>query len=104
MYKRWGINVDYYGQQNCLPAFKQEWPEFVELGSQALQATLKRVDFAFMRFFKGLGGYPKFKGNRYYSGWTYPAKAGWKAQTDGKHGSLKLSNLGVVKMRGQART
>lgn len=104
MYKRWGISVDYYGQQNCLPAFKAEWPEFVELGSQALQATLKRVDFAFQRFFKGLGGYPKFKANRFYSGWTYPAKAGWKALTDGKHGRLNLSNLGSIKMRGQART
>ena len=104
MYKRWGISVDYFGQQNCLPAFKEEWPEFKELGSQALQATLKRVDFAFERFFKGLGGYPKFKGNRFYAGWTYPAKAGWKAESDGKHGSLKLSNLGSIKMRGQART
>lgn len=104
MYKRWGISVDYYGQQNCLPAFKEEWPEFKALGSHALQATLKRVDFAFERFFKGIGGYPKFKGNRFYSGWTYPCTAGWKAQTDGKHGSLKLSNLGAIKMRGQART
>ncbi|MGB3299147.1 MAG: transposase [Phormidesmis sp.] len=104
MYKRWEISVDYFGQQNCLPAFKEEWPEFKELGSQALQATLKRVDFAFERFFKGLGGYPKFKGNRFYSGWTYPAKAGWKALTDGKHGSLALSNLGTIKMRGNART
>ncbi len=104
MYKRWGISVDYYAQQNCLPAFKAEWPEFAELGSHALQATLKRVDFAFERFFKGLGGYPKFKGNRFYAGWTYPCKAGWKALTEGKHGSLKLSNLGVIKMRGNART
>lgn len=104
MYQRWGISVDYFGQQNCLPAFKEEWPEFTELGSHALQATLKRVDFAFERFFKGLGGYPKFKGNRFYSGWTYPCKSGWKALTEGKHGSLKLSNLGTLKMRGQART
>lgn len=104
MYKRWGISVDYYGQQNCLPAFKREWPEFAEMGSHALQATLKRVDFAFVRFFKSLGGYPKFKGNRFYSGWTYPCKSGWKAQTEGHHGSLKVSNLGTIKMRGKART
>ncbi|MBE9064463.1 RNA-guided endonuclease TnpB family protein [cf. Phormidesmis sp. LEGE 11477] len=104
MYKRWGISVDYYGQQNCLPAFKAEWPEFTELGSHALQATLKRVDFAFERFFRGLGGYPKFKGNRYYSGWTYPCKQSWKAQTDGEHGQLKLTNLGEISMRGKART
>lgn len=103
-YKRFGHSVDYFEQQNSLPDFKAVWPEFVALGSQALQATLKRVDFAYQRFFKGLGGYPKFKSIRHYSGWTYPAKAGWQALTEGKNGKLKISNLGEVKMRGQART
>ena len=79
MYKHWGISVTYYDQQNILPAFKEEWSEFIELGSQALQATLKRVDFAYQSFFKGLRGYPKFKSILKYSGWTYPAVAGWRA-------------------------
>ena len=105
MYKRWGISVDYFGQQNCLPAFKQEWPEYAELGSQTLQATLKRVDFAYQRFLRGIGGYPKFKSIRHFSGWTYPNKQSWKAHTDGKHGRLELRDLGVMlKLRGQART
>jgi putative transposase len=99
-----GQSIDYFAQQNCLPAFKECWPEFKALGSQALQATVKRVDFAFQRFFNGLGGYPKFRSIRHYSGWTYPAKAGWKAQTDGQNGILELSNLGGVKMRGKALT
>ncbi|MCG8361844.1 MAG: transposase [Pseudanabaenales cyanobacterium] len=104
MYKRWGISLTYYDQQNILPAFKEEWPEFVELGSQALQATLKRVDLAYQSFFKGLRGYPKFKSIRQYSGWTYPALAGWKALSDGENGKLRLSNLGEIQMRGKART
>lgn len=103
-YQKLGLSVGYFDQQNRLPEFKQVWPEYVELGSHALQATLKRVDFAYNRFFKGLGGYPKFKASRRYSGWTYPCKAGWKALTDGKHGQLSLTNLGVIRMRGQART
>lgn len=103
-YQKFGHCVTYLEQQNCLPAFKEVWPEYKELGSHALQATLKRVDFAFVRFFKGLGGYPKFKASRHYSGWTYPCGAGWKAETNGKHGHLKLSNLGRIQMRGQART
>jgi putative transposase len=103
-YQKLGVSVGYFDQQNRLPEFKQVWPEYVELGSHALQATLKRVDFAYNRFFKGLGGYPKFKASRRYSGWTYPCKAGWKALTDGKHGRLSLTNLGVIRMRGQART
>ena len=69
----------------------------------ALQATLKRVDFAFQRFFKLKSGYPKFKKSRYYRGWTYPGKAGWKIESSGHHGHLTLSNLGKIQIRGKAR-
>ncbi len=103
-YRRFGKSVTYYDQQNVLPAFKEEWPEYKELGSQALQATVKRVDFAFQRFFNGLGKYPKFKSSRDYRGWTYPATSGWKAHTTGDNGYLELSNLGSIQMRGKART
>jgi putative transposase len=72
-YQKFGHSVDYFEQQNCLPAFKEVWTEYKALGSQALQATLKRVDLAFLRFFGGLGGYPKFKSARHYRGWTYRA-------------------------------
>lgn len=104
-YKAFGHNVDYFEQQNSLPEFKQVWTEYQELGSQTLQATLKRVDFAFKRFFKGLSGYPKFKASRHYSGWTYPNKQSWKVLTNGKNGQLELRDLGfTLQMRGQART
>jgi putative transposase len=103
-YQRLGHSVNYLEQQNSLPAFKEVWPEYKELGSHALQATLKRVDFAFTRFFKGLGGYPKFKASRRYSGWTYPCGAGWQVDTNGKNGHLTISNLGKMQMRGKART
>jgi putative transposase len=103
-YQKFGHSVTYLEQQNCLPAFKEVWTEYKPLGSHALQATLKRVDVAFSRFFKGLGGYPKFKASRRYSGWTYPCKAGWKAESNGKNGYLSITNLGRIQMRGQART
>ncbi|MER3435900.1 MAG: transposase [Leptolyngbya sp. ERB_1_1] len=102
-YQKHGESVDYFDQQNRLPAFKAVWIEYKDLGSHALQATLKRVDFAFQRFFKGLGGYPRFKSIRDYSGWTYPCSAGWKAHTTGDNGYLDLSNLGQIQMRGKAR-
>jgi hypothetical protein len=41
-YERYGHRVDYYEQQNSLPAFKEVWTEYKQLGSQTLQATLKR--------------------------------------------------------------
>jgi putative transposase len=103
-WKRFKHSVGYLEQQNCLPEFKKVWTEYVECGSHALQSTLKRVDLAFQRFFKGIGGYPKFKASRRYSGWTYPCIAGWKVETDGSNGHLNLSNLGRIQIRGQART
>ena len=97
--------VDYFQQQNCLPAFKKEWVEFADLHSQALQSTVKRVDLAYNSFFQGLRGLPKFKSIRNYSGWTYSSKSGWKAKTNGKHGTVTLNDLGVtLKMRGKAKS
>jgi putative transposase len=104
-YQKFGKNVTYLAQQNILPAFKQEWVEYKELGSQALQATVKRVDFAFQRFFAGLGKYPKFKSSRYYRGWTYPAGSGWKTHTTDDNGALELLGIsGQIQMRGKGRT
>jgi transposase len=53
-YERFGHSDSYYEQQNSLPAFKEVWTEYKQLGSQALQATLKRVDLAYQSFFKGI--------------------------------------------------
>lgn len=103
-YQKFAHSVNYLEQQNSLPAFKEVWTEYKPLSSHALQATLKRVDFAFVRFFKGLGKYPKFKASRRYSGWTYPDKQSWKAHTTGGNGYLELANLGSIQMRGKART
>ncbi len=102
-YQREGRSIGYFDQQNALPRFKEHWQDYKELGSQALQATVKRVDFAFMRFFQGLGKYPRFKSSRYYRGWTYPGVAGWKTHSNGENGSLEISQIGKIQMRGKAR-
>lgn len=102
-YQKFNHSVSYFEQQNCLPAFKEVWTEYKEINSQALQATLKRVDFAFERWFKGLGKRPKFKSIRHYSGWTYPAKSGYSVESNGENGYLNLSKIGRIQMRGQAK-
>jgi putative transposase len=102
-YQKFNHKVDYFEQQNCLPAFKEVWIEYKELPSHALQATLKRVDYAFERWFKGLSKRPKFKSIRHYSGWTYPDKAGFKIESNGENGYLNLSKIGKIQMRGQAK-
>jgi putative transposase len=104
-YQKFGNKVDYYQQQGSLPAFKEVWTEYKLLNAGSLQATLKRVDFAYQRFFQGLGKYPRFKSIRHYSGWTYPeGRQGFKAHTAGVNGYLELGDLGFqVQMRGRAR-
>ncbi|GAX38775.1 putative transposase IS891/IS1136/IS1341 family protein [Nodularia sp. NIES-3585] len=102
-YQKFNHKVDYFEQQNCLPAFKKVWIEYKELPSHALQATLKRVDFAFERWFKGLAKRPRFKSIRHYSGWTYPDCAGFKVESNGENGYLNLSKVGSIQMRGQAK-
>jgi putative transposase len=102
-YQKFGHKVDYFEQQNSMPAFKEVWTEYKECNCMTLQATLKRVDFAFWRWFKGLGKRPKYKSIRHYSGWTYPSKTGWKTRTTGDNGYLELAKIGSIQMRGKAR-
>ena len=105
-YRKFNHSVDYFEQQASLPGFKQTWIEYRELNAGSLQATLKRVDFAFTRFFQGLAKYPKFKPIKRYSGWTYPdSRQGFKVHSDGKNGYLELTDLKCkIQMRGKART
>ncbi|ACK66079.1 putative transposase IS891/IS1136/IS1341 family [Rippkaea orientalis PCC 8801] len=104
-YQKFGKSVGYFDQQAALVPFKGCWPEYKSLNHGSLQATVKRVDFAFQRFFKGLGGYPKFRSIRQYSGWTYPdARQGFRVHSIGENGYLELRDLGIqVQMRGKAR-
>jgi putative transposase len=105
-YQRFGKSISYFDQQAALVPFKAFWDDYKALNHGSLQATVRRVDFAFHRFFKGLGGYPRFQAIRRYSGWTYPdARQGFKVHSNGKNGYLELRDLGFqIQMRGEART
>ena len=52
-------------------------PHWNALPSQAMQAELKRIDAAYQRFFKGLGGKPKIKKRHKFKSITF-TQAGWK--------------------------
>ena len=105
-YQRFGKSINYLTQQAALVPFKEDWEEYKALNHGSLQATVKRVDFAFQRLFKGIGGYPKFQSIRKYSGWTYPdARQGFKVYSTGVNGYLELRDLGfAIQLRGKART
>ena len=111
-YRKAGKSITYYDQQNALPEIKAARPEFVELGSHALQQTLRRLDLAFQAFFRRVKagqtpGFPRFKASARFSGFCYPDPAGWKLSQQGQRGGTLRLGSGKeamsIRMRGQHR-
>ena len=111
-YRKAGKSISYYDQQNVLPEIKAARPEFVELGSHALQQTLRKLDLAFQAFFRRVKagqtpGFPRFKASKRFSGFCYPDPAGWKLVQNGKRGATIRLGSGKdamsIRARGQHR-
>ena len=111
-YRKAGTSISYYDQQNVLPEIKAARPEFVELGSHALQQTLRRLDLAFQAFFRRVKagqtpGFPRFKASARFSGFCYPDPAGWKLHQHGSRGGTLRLGSGkaamTIRVRGQHR-
>lgn len=111
-YRKAGKSITYYDQQNVLPEIKAARPEFVELGSHALQQTLRRLDLAFQAFFRRVKagqtpGFPRFKTSARFSGFCYPDPAGWKLSQQGQRGGTLRLGSGKeamsIRMRGRHR-
>lgn len=112
-YRRQRASVGYAEQCRDLTALRAADPEYASLNAQSVQVTLRRVDLAFQHFFRrvqersGKAGYPRFKSLRRFSGWGYKTHGdGWRLLPgEGlRHGRLRLSGVGAVKIRGKART
>jgi len=111
-YRKTGKSVSYFDQQNTLPEIKVARPEFVELGSHALQQTLRKLDLAFQSFFRRVKagqapGFPRFKAAKRFCGFCYPDPAGWKLQQSGKRDATIRLGSGKdamsIRARGQHR-
>ncbi|WP_442794085.1 RNA-guided endonuclease InsQ/TnpB family protein [Paraburkholderia sp. HD33-4] len=111
-YRKHCKSISYYDQQNVLPEIKAARPEFVELGSHALQQTLRRLDLAFQAFFRRFKagqtpGFPRFKASKRFSGFCYPDPAGWKLMQHGGRGATLRIGSGKhamsIRARGQHR-
>jgi putative transposase len=87
-------------------------PHLSEINAQSLQVTLKRLDLAFQAFFRRvrLGqtpGFPRFKPIQRFPGWGYKTHGdGFRLLQDkeNKHGKIRLSGIGLISLRGKART
>jgi putative transposase len=101
-------SISYDEQQNALPQIKAARPEFIELGSHALQLTLRRLDLAFQSFFRRVKagqtpGFPRFKSSRRFSGFAYPDPAGWKPMPHGGRGATLRLGSGEAALSIRAR-
>lgn len=107
------VSIGYAAQCKSVTAIRREDPAYLGLNAQSLQVTLKRLDLAFAAFFRRVRdgeaepGYPRFKSRDRFPGWGYKThgdgfkfepSAGWR------HGTLRLSGIGTVRARGEART
>ena len=107
-----GKSISYYDQQNALPEIKLARPEYLPLGSHALQQTLRRLDLAFQAFFRRVKagqspGFPRFKAASRFAGFAYPDPAGWRLMTNGPRAATLKVGSGAdamhVRARGQHR-
>lgn len=98
-YKRAGVTIGYYEQQNQLPAIKEVRPDLNTVHSQVLQDVLRRVQKAFDGFFRRVktgvkAGYPRFQGKNRYDSFCFP-QGGWSLQNN----RLTLSKIGIIKLK-----
>jgi putative transposase len=127
-YRRCGVSLNFAQQCKDLTDLRQAMPEYEALNAQSCQVTarlspsvqlltsltaavLKRLEHAFQHFFRRVKenaekvGFPRFKPLQRYSGWGFKTHGdGWRLFPQKKHGFLKLSGVGYIQIRGQART
>ena len=87
--------IGYKEFAKALTLLKKAYPFLKEVESTSLQQTLKDLDSAFSRFFKKLGGFPKFKSKR-------NPKQSYRSQMVNNNiqiidNYIKLPKLGLVK-------
>jgi putative transposase len=104
-YRIAGKSFNYSLQSAELPGCKEVRPELAEVHSQVLQDTVKRVDLAFLAFFRRgesteKPGYPRFRSRNRYDSLTFKQYGNSFSLTSGpkQKGTLILSKIGHIKM------
>ena len=104
-------SITYADQCKSLTVLRTDLPEWQSANCSSQQMTLRRLDKAFSAFFRrvkaGQGpGFPRFKSLARFPGFSFKTHGdGWRF-TEGerwKHGTLRLSGIGHIACRGQAR-
>ena len=95
-YKEYGNKYSYSATSKLLTSLKKELTWLKEVDKCALQNSLKDLDFAYKRFFKGVG-YPKFK-SKHQNKLSYRTSY-CNNNIELLEDSIKLPKLGKVKIK-----
>ena len=98
-YDRCEKSLNYYDQQNELPQVKVECPEYKQVYSHALQDVARRMDRAYVSFFRRVKngetpGFPRFKGANRYMSMTFD-DYGFSLLDNGH---IRVSKVGTIRM------
>ena len=97
LYKESKKTMSYIQCSADLTALKKELEWLKEVDSTALQSSLKDLDTAYQKFFKGHTGFPKFKSKKTHE-FSFKSKySNNNIEFCNKH--IKLPKLGMVKIR-----
>jgi len=92
-YSIFGTYPSKYKVQNQLPKLKKRYPHWKQVGSQALQAIVYRIDFGYRKFFKRENKRPPtFRKLRKFKSFTL-TQAGWELHEDNS------VNIGGIKYK-----
>lgn len=111
-YRNFGYGLTFQDQCLINTQYRQRRKKhgIFNANAQSEQVTLKRIQWAFDGFFRRLSngqtpGFPRLKAFARFKGWGYKAHGdGWKLHLrEKKHGAVYLADVGIIKLRGQAR-
>ena len=106
------LSISYEDQCKSLTALRRDLPEWADAANcSSQQMTLRRLKKAFDAFFRRVKsgqtpGFPRFKSLDRFPGFSFKTHGdGWRftPEDNWKHGSLRLSGVGQIRARGQAR-
>ena len=106
-----GKSISYADQCKSLTQLRTELPEWALANCSSQQMTLRRLNKAFAAFFRRVKagqepGFPRFKSLARFPGFSFKGHGdGWRFTpgADWRHGTLRLSGVGQIRARGQAR-
>ena len=104
-------SISYADQCKSLTQLRTDLPEWALANCSSQQMTLRRLNMAFAAFFRRVKagqkpGFPRFKSLARFPGFSFKGHGdGWRFTpgADRRHGTLRLSGVGQIRARGQAR-